>query len=120
MKDERTPQLWDAIHNLAKVQEYRLKGLTPTALARAQGITNLADEQEQNHLSNARFSYQPDPYSGAPANYETQALGLLQSGFDWKFPPLFVRLESIQKQILFGLDEKVRSSCFSVDLVSTW
>lgn len=107
MREDRMPQLWDMIYGHKKVQDTRLKGLTPAALARAQGLVDLADDNEQNYLSGTRFTYRPDPYSGAPPNPDTQALSLLQSGFDWRFFPLFTRLENIQKQILFGVDEKV-------------
>lgn len=106
MRNDRMPQLWEMIYNHKRVQDMRLKGLTPAALARAQGLVDLSDENETRYLSGARFTYRPDPHSGSPPNYDTQALSLLQSGFDWRFFPLFSRLESIQKQILFGLDEK--------------
>ncbi|KAG9121227.1 hypothetical protein FRC07_002909, partial [Ceratobasidium sp. 392] len=106
--DEHFTQLWDTIYNRRKVQEYKLKGLTPAALARAQGLTDVRDDDEKQRLSNVKFSYESDPYSGAPPNHETQALGLLQAGFRRNFFPLFTRLESIHKHLLFGMeDDKV-------------
>jgi hypothetical protein len=107
MHRDHLAQLWDTIYNQGRVQEFRLKGLIPAALARAQGIINLQDEDEKHLLSSVKFSYQCDPCSGMPPNYEAQALGLIQAGFDASFLPLFTRLESIHKRVLFGLDDKV-------------
>ncbi|KAG8739289.1 hypothetical protein FRC10_005817 [Ceratobasidium sp. 414] len=106
MQEDHLTQLWDTVYNHGHVQDYKLKGLTPAALARAHGLANIQDEDDRHRLSSARFTYENDPFSGAPPNYETQALGLLQAGFTPSFPPLFNRLESIHKQLLFGLDEK--------------
>jgi hypothetical protein len=107
MRQNHLAQLWDTIYNQGRVQDTKLKGLIPAALARAQGIINLQDEDEKHLLSSVKVSYHSDPSSGMPPNYETQALGLIQAGFDPSFPPLFHRLESIQKQVLFGMDDKV-------------
>ncbi|ELU41160.1 RdRP domain-containing protein [Rhizoctonia solani AG-1 IA] len=104
VKEGRFLQLWETIFTRSKVQELILKGLTPESMARAQGFKSIEKGQD---LLDAKFTYQPDPYSGHPPSFETQALGLLQSGFDLKFTPLFNRIESIQKMILFGMDGKV-------------
>ncbi|KAF8684547.1 RNA-dependent RNA polymerase [Rhizoctonia solani] len=103
VKEGRFLQLWETIFTRSKVQELILKGLTPESMARAQGFKSIEKGQD---LLDAKFTYQPDPYSGHPPSFETQALGLLQSGFDLKFTPLFNRIESIQKMILFGMDGK--------------
>ncbi|KAG8715948.1 hypothetical protein FRC11_012567 [Ceratobasidium sp. 423] len=104
VKEGRLIQLWETIFTRSKVQESILKGLTPDSIARAQGLGSIKENEQD--LLDAKFCYQPDPHSGHPPNFETQALGLLQSGFDAKFTPLFNRIESLQKSILFGLDEK--------------
>lgn len=107
LRQNRCTQLWDTVHNSKKVQEYRLKGITPVALARAHGLSDNKDEKEESLLTGAKFSYLPDPFSGMPPNFETQALGLLQAGFDKSFYPLYHRLEMVHKSLLFGMDEKV-------------
>ncbi|KAG8684593.1 hypothetical protein FRC08_013615, partial [Ceratobasidium sp. 394] len=106
MREDHLTQLWDTVYNQGHVQDYKLKGLTPAALARAHGLANLQDDDDRHRLSSTKFTYENDPFSGAPPNYETQTLGLLQAGFSPNFPPLFSRLESIHKQVLFGLDDK--------------
>ncbi|CAE6452141.1 unnamed protein product [Rhizoctonia solani] len=104
VKEGRFLQLWETVFTRSKVQEALLKGLTPESMARVQGFkSNKENDQE---LLDTKFAFQPDPYSGHPPSFETQALGLLQSGFDMKFMPLFSRIESLQKTILFGMDEK--------------
>ncbi|CAE7232722.1 unnamed protein product [Rhizoctonia solani] len=104
VKEGQYVQLWDTIYNRSKVQEDVLKGLTPDSIARAQGLVSVKDNEQE--LLDAKFSHQSDPYSGYPPSFEAQALGLLHSRFDMKFMPLFNRVESLQKSILFGMDEK--------------
>ncbi|CAE6500743.1 unnamed protein product [Rhizoctonia solani] len=104
IKEGKFVQLWDTISARAKVQEAVLKGLTPESIARAQGLHSKIESEEE--LLDIKFSYQPDPHSGHPPSFETEALGLLQSGFDTKFVPLFNRIENLQKTVLFGLDKK--------------
>ncbi|KAH7338887.1 RNA dependent RNA polymerase-domain-containing protein [Rhizoctonia solani] len=104
VKERQFPQLWDTIFTRSKVQEAVLKGLTPESIARAQGLGSIKENEQD--LLDAKFLHQPDPYSGHPPSFETQALGLLLAGFDMKFTPLFNRIEILQKSILFGLDDK--------------
>ncbi|QRV80332.1 feruloyl esterase B [Ceratobasidium sp. AG-Ba] len=107
MQDERLGRLWDTIYTQGGVQELRAKGFTPAALARAQGMADISDEDDRHALSTVKFTYHDDPCSGTPPNEKTQALGLIQAGFRPDFLPLFSRLESIHKMILFGMDDKV-------------
>ncbi|KAJ1302702.1 hypothetical protein OPQ81_003017 [Rhizoctonia solani] len=104
VKEGRLVQLWETIFTRSKVQESVLKGLTPDSIARAQGLGSIKENHQD--LLDAKFSHQLDPYSGHPPSFETETLGLLQSGFDMRFAPLFNRVEALQKSILFGLDEK--------------
>jgi hypothetical protein len=108
VKEGRFLQLWETIFTRSKVQEALLKGITPESMARAHGFGSIKEKEQE--LLDAKFAFQPDPCSGHPPSFETQALGLLQSGFNMKFMPLFSRIESLQKTILFGMDEKASTS----------
>ncbi|ELU38894.1 hypothetical protein AG1IA_07076 [Rhizoctonia solani AG-1 IA] len=70
VKEDQLLQLWETIFTRSKVQELILKGLTPELMACAQGFRSIKKGQD---LFDAKFTYQPDPYSGCPPSFETQS-----------------------------------------------